>query len=217
MELAAAAPPCGAEILRVRIGPGLEIGDPLFRIAVHQPGVPGFEEEHPVGVGSEEVRRDLEAHAGVLQDAVEPDRHGRPGLHDDHLLVAIYRPGEAWRREFDGMDSYRIAASVHQQGFRRIAVGSLIQDSPSRVGHLQDKVVRVRDFRRRRPGPGPAVTDDPPQFPLPSGPEPEVVTRAQCRHQRQERPQSFESHSLASFTGRTPCPAECENNLPGRE
>ena len=174
---------------------GLEIGDPFLRIAVHQPGVAGFQEQHPVGVGGQEIRRNLQPDAGVFQHAVEPDRHAHACFHNDHLFVAVNRARETRCREFDRMDSHRVAAGMDKQGFRRVAVGPFIQHLPLGVGYLQDEIVRIRDLRRGGPGSGPVVLDDPPQFPLTGGPESEVVTCAQCRRQRQERPPFLESHN----------------------
>ena len=183
-----------------RDGTGLEIGDPLFRVAVHQARISRFEVEYSVGIGGEEVRGYLEPDACILQCAVEADCHDRASLDHDHLFVPIKRSGEARGREFDGTDAYRVAAGIHQERFGGFPVGTFVEYLPVRAAHAQDEVVRVRDLGRR-PCRRTLAFDDPAEFSLSGqGTESEVVTRTECRRQRQECPQKmFSSHSYDSL------------------
>ena len=183
-----------------RDGSGREVGDPFFRITVHQARLSRLEIKHAVRVGGKEVRGYLEPDACVLQGAVEADRHDRASLDYDHLFVPVKRPGEARGREFDGTDAHRVTACIHQQGFGRFPVRSLVEYLPVRVAHAEDEVVRVRDFGRC-PGPRPLAFDDPAEFPLSlEKAQAEVVARTDGRCQRHQCPKKFESHSYEPLT-----------------
>ena len=183
-----------------RDGSGREVGDPFFRITVHQARFSRLEIEYAVRVGGEEVRGHLEPDARVLQGAVEADRHDRAPLDHDHLFVPVKRLGEARGREFDGTDAHRVATRVHQQGLGRFPVGPFIEYLPIRVLHAEDEVVRVRDFGRC-PGSRPFVLDDPAELPLSlEESQAEVVARTDGRRERHQCPKKFESHSYEPLT-----------------
>ena len=187
-------------------GAGMEIGDAVFPIGVHQPAFVGLDIEHARRIRRQEVAAGAQADARVQHRAQQPDRDRLPGADDDQLPVSVLRAVKGRGGEVRGTDGNEVTPFIDRKGLGRIAVRPVIENLPAGVRDGQQKVIGVgqmggglrKEFR--------VPFQDPSEFTLSvAAAAAEVFACSQDRHQRQERNPSFDSHSLLCF-GRAPLP-----------